>query len=109
MEYARLYWSLGALEHAMTIYDELDLFLVDIINEMCDVEAIRHFLVAQQILLSLYLYNSRHRSRGAAPSMRVDFAALVLRYAKHVLNTAMRQSRIALVRWYPRFYRQRTM
>ncbi|EPB69245.1 hypothetical protein ANCCEY_11659 [Ancylostoma ceylanicum] len=136
MEYARLYWSLGALEHAMTIYDELDLFLVDIINEMCDVEAgreprwvvslraaglpfrslyasfeqakldckkdhglvaIRHFLLAQQLLLSLHLYNSRHRSRGAAPSMRVDFAALVLRYAKHVLNTAMRQSRIALM------------
>lgn len=38
MEYARLYWSLGALEHALTIYDEFDMFLVDIINEMCDVE-----------------------------------------------------------------------
>ncbi|ETN86216.1 hypothetical protein NECAME_01344 [Necator americanus] len=138
MEYARFYWSLGALEHALTIYDELDLFLVDIVNEMASVEAgkeprwvvslrsaglpfrslyssfeqskldckkdhglvvIRHFLVAHQILLSLYMYNSRHRSRGAAPSIRVDFAALVLRYTKHVLNTAMDQSRIALVRW----------
>ncbi|KHJ97004.1 hypothetical protein OESDEN_03024 [Oesophagostomum dentatum] len=136
MEYARLYWSLGALEHALTIYDELDLFLVDIVNEMGCVEAgreprwvvalrtgalpfrslyssfeqpkldckkdyglvaIRHFLLAQQILLSLHLYNSRHRSRGAAPSMRVDFAALVLRYTKHVLSTAVDQSRTALM------------
>ncbi|KAK6023998.1 hypothetical protein OSTOST_10200, partial [Ostertagia ostertagi] len=39
--------------------------------------AIRHFLVAQQILLSLSQYNERHRSHGAPPSLRVDFAALM--------------------------------
>ncbi|KJH51667.1 hypothetical protein DICVIV_02098 [Dictyocaulus viviparus] len=142
MEYARLFWSLGAFEHALTLYDELDQYLFDIVEEMSSVEgfcsltagreprwilslragslpflslyssfqqskidckkshsliALRHFLVAQQILLSLFLYNERHRSRGAAPSLRVDFAARILKYTKHVLDIATVQSRTALV------------
>uniref|UniRef100_A0A1I7WYK0 Aa_trans domain-containing protein n=1 Tax=Heterorhabditis bacteriophora TaxID=37862 RepID=A0A1I7WYK0_HETBA len=58
---------------------------------------LRHFLVSQQILLSLYLYHSRYRSRGAAPSMRVDFAALILNYAQHTLNTIIEQTRLLKV------------
>lgn len=53
--------------------------------------------MAQQILLSLSQYNARHRSRGAPPSLRVDFAALVLRYTNRVLHIALEQSRTALV------------
>ncbi|KAK6025363.1 hypothetical protein OSTOST_08742 [Ostertagia ostertagi] len=58
--------------------------------------AIRHFLVAQQILLSLSQYNERHRSHGAPPSLRVDFAALVLRYTNRALSIALEQSKTAL-------------
>ncbi|KAK6040432.1 hypothetical protein COOONC_22064, partial [Cooperia oncophora] len=97
MEFARLYWSLGAFEQALQIYDDLDVHLFEIVNKIGDVEAIRHFLLAQQILLSLSQYNERHRSRGAPPSLRVDFAALVLRYTNRVLSIALEQSRTALV------------
>ncbi|PIO74677.1 hypothetical protein TELCIR_03307 [Teladorsagia circumcincta] len=136
MELARLYWSLGAFEHALQMYDDLDVHLFDIVNRMADVEAgreprwivalrtasvsfrslyssfeqpkidckkdhslvaIRHFLVAQQILLSLSQYNERHRSQGAPPSLRVDFAALVLRYTNRALSIALEQSRTALM------------
>ncbi|KAE9413386.1 hypothetical protein Angca_006995, partial [Angiostrongylus cantonensis] len=31
MEYARLFWSLGAYEHALTLYDELDQYLFEIV------------------------------------------------------------------------------
>uniref|UniRef100_A0A7I4XT41 Trafficking protein particle complex subunit 11 n=1 Tax=Haemonchus contortus TaxID=6289 RepID=A0A7I4XT41_HAECO len=136
MEFARLYWSLGAYEHAMQMYDDLDVHLFDVINKMAEEDAgreprwlvalraaslpfrslyssfeqpkldckkdhslvaIRHFLLAQQILLSLSQYNAKHRSRGAPPSLRVDFAALVLRYTHRVMNIVLEQSRTALM------------
>ncbi|VDO39313.1 unnamed protein product [Haemonchus placei] len=97
MEFARLYWSLGAYEHAMQMYDDLDVHLFDIINKMAEEDAIRHFLLAQQILLSLSQYNAKHRSRGAPPSLRVDFAALVLRYTHRVMNIVLEQSRTSLM------------
>ncbi|WKX87962.1 hypothetical protein Q1695_007960 [Nippostrongylus brasiliensis] len=136
MEFARLFWSLGAYEHAMMLYDDLDLHLFDIVNKVANVEAgkepkwvvsirttglpfrslfstfeqaklecrkdhslisIRHFLVSRQILLSLCQYNARHRSSGAAPSLRVDFAALVLRYTNRVLSIALEQTKVSLM------------
>ncbi|KAK6010102.1 hypothetical protein OSTOST_24905, partial [Ostertagia ostertagi] len=39
MELARLYWSLGAFELALQMYDDLDVHHFDIVNKMANVEA----------------------------------------------------------------------
>ncbi|CAI4227644.1 unnamed protein product [Auanema sp. JU1783] len=130
-EHARFFWSLGALEHALTIYDDLDRFLSTIthfnhsngvpewlllmrsselsecpaisstmtktvfgIREKFSLLDVRHFLLTQQVLLCLHLNHSRARSRGAAPSLRSDFAGLILKYTHHAHQTIKEHSLI---------------
>ncbi|CAJ0930319.1 unnamed protein product, partial [Mesorhabditis belari] len=121
MEFARFFWSLGCLEYALKLYDELDAFCYTLLStlprenhppwmsilsgslEVCPKLSetvhlnqvgseyqtflgLRHLLVSQQMLITLGIYQQRLHSNSAAPSIRHDFAGIILRYASHCLQ-----------------------
>uniref|UniRef100_A0A1I7UE69 Trafficking protein particle complex subunit 10 n=1 Tax=Caenorhabditis tropicalis TaxID=1561998 RepID=A0A1I7UE69_9PELO len=116
-EYARVFWSFGAIEYAMSIFDDLEKllhefvlrsgeqdspkWLAQILNTKIEdrptlignfsVQRIqkneahylgmKNYLLCQQIIMSIHLYQQKMKSNDAAPSLRSDCAVGIMQRA----------------------------
>eukprot|EP00081_Caenorhabditis_elegans_P012245 NP_490915.4 TRansport Protein Particle [Caenorhabditis elegans] len=117
-EYARLYWSFGAIEYAMSIFDDLEKLLHEFVLRSGEPESpkwlaqllntkiddrptlisggfsvqriskseahylgMRNYLLCQQIIMSIHLYQQKMKSNDAAPSLRSDCAVGIMQRA----------------------------
>lgn len=116
-EYGRLFWSFGAIEYSMTIFDDLEKLLHEFVIRCGDPESpkwlaqllnlkledrpclisnfsvqriekraahylgMRNYLLCQQILMSIQLYQQKMKSNDAAPSLRSDCAVGIMQRA----------------------------
>ncbi|CAB3408412.1 unnamed protein product [Caenorhabditis bovis] len=117
VEYGRFHWSFGAVEFAITIFDDLEqLFnefvlrasehdsprwLTQLLNipvrnrpdilvcmgnrvvekDQAHYIGMRNYLLSQQIVLAVHLYQQKMKSNDAAPSLRSDCVIEILRRA----------------------------
>ncbi|CAI5438356.1 unnamed protein product [Caenorhabditis angaria] len=114
-QYGRNYWSFGAIEYAINIFDDVEGLLTEVVNraqepesprwlsqllnvpienqpnlvKMFEIEALdrkeahylgmRNYLLCQQIIMAIHLYQHKMKSNDAAPSLRSDCAIEILR------------------------------
>ncbi|EFO84814.1 hypothetical protein CRE_03722 [Caenorhabditis remanei] len=113
-EYGRVFWSFGAIEYAMSIFDDMEKLLHEFVLRSGDAESpkwlaqllniriedrpsllanfgiqriqkkeshylgMRNYLLCQQIIMSIHLYQQKMKSNDAAPSLRSDCAVGIM-------------------------------
>ncbi|CAI2321327.1 unnamed protein product [Caenorhabditis sp. 36 PRJEB53466] len=116
-EYGRMFWSFGAIEYCISIFDDLEQLLHDFVLRSAEPDSpkwlaqmlntkvedrpsvlgnfsvqrlqkkeahylgMRNYLLCQQIVMAVHLYQHKMKSNDAAPSLRSDCAVDILKRA----------------------------